>query len=107
MTSRRPSRTVTSRWALIAFTDDASDLCVLDLCGFKLSGSEAEAYCTWCSQRAKEVKRHAKQHERWSKLLRETAWDVDLLPFLNSGTFNPDQVSNMACSSTQTLDPEP
>ena len=50
---------------------DASDLCVLDLCGFKLSGSEAEAYCTWCSQRAKEVKRHAKQHERWSKLLRE------------------------------------
>ena len=43
----------------------------------------------------------------WSKLLKEAAWDVDLLPFLNSGTFNPDQVSNMACSSTQTLDPEP
>lgn len=36
----------------------------------------------------------------WSKLLKGSARDVILLPFLKSGTFNPDQVSNMACSST-------
>ena len=49
----------------------ASATLVLDLCGFKLSGAEAVAYCTWCTDRAKEVKRHAKQYERWAKLLRE------------------------------------
>jgi len=50
---------------------------VLDLCGFRLSGAEACAYCEWCAHRSHEVKRNAKQHERWIGLLREAAADGD------------------------------
>ena len=42
---------------------------VLDLCGFHLSGELAGAYFDWCAARSKEVKRNAKQHERWTQLL--------------------------------------
>ena len=42
---------------------------VLDLCGFMLCGTEATAYRDWCAARAKEVKGHAKQYERWTRLL--------------------------------------
>ena len=43
----------------------------LDYWGFKLDHDVAAAYQEWSGSRGKEVKRNAKQHERWARLLRE------------------------------------
>lgn len=51
---------------------EASDTTILDSWGFQLKGADAEVYYKYCQMRyeSKEVKRLAKQHERWMKVLR-------------------------------------
>ncbi len=58
-----------------AEADDLADGSTRDSFGFALRGAQASHYDAWCDGRSKEVKRHAKQHERWVHHLRHSSAD--------------------------------